>query len=158
MTMIPRWKQAQYYFQAMEEDERKEMVTPIEVMTLEEAGKAIRFIIAILGKPYTANTSDVQGHPYFHRKVVWKVKPDPTLADTHANVKDILRRRIVEAGITKFKITGMGWLHIRLPVDVYVGSFNSSDDPKVWKEKNDKTRRRYMIMEVGRRLDGKRSK
>lgn len=103
----------------------------IDTLYFMDAGRAIRIAHRILGSPYSTANIDSSGKPLSSRVLLWK---------TEGQLEKILEtcKELEKAGITAFKITDSGWFHIHIQRDLFYSSFTSSDDPEVWKKKQDK--------------------
>ena len=117
-------------------------------LSFEEAGKTIRTITGILGKPPDINHNrDMGGHWMPSRHVLWGVDVESGIEVSNA---------LVAAGIKDFWITSANWLTIKMPREFFVSSFlGREDDPKVWQDKQTGRENAAKIRQAEEKLDGK---
>jgi hypothetical protein len=117
-------------------------------LPFEEAGKAVRLIMKVLGKKPDINyNKDMRGRWMRSRHVLWGV-----------NISDGIEvcNALVAAGIKDFWITTADWLTIEIPREIFVTVYYCpEDDPLVWAKRQGQREDAAKIREVGMKLDGK---
>lgn len=100
----------------------------IPTLSFDEAGKAVRLVLPILGAPYSTANQDSSGHPFNFRALLWK---------TGGRAPETMVRVCSELDKAKlaFKITESGWFHIHIPYSAYYSAFTTSDDPAEWRRR-----------------------
>lgn len=98
-------------------------------LSFEEAGKAIRLMLNMVGKPTLNYNQDASGRALPHRTVYWK-------KDFETQVR--CAEALGSIGITDAKTDVYNGLSIRIPREVYVTAFYTSDDPEVWRKEQEK--------------------
>lgn len=98
-------------------------------LTFDEAGKAIRVMIGLVGKPVMNYNHDASGRKLNHRTVIWKLP-----LEKHV----ICAQALADVGITSVKSDAQLYFTLRIPYEAYVTAFYTSDDPVVWRVEQEK--------------------
>lgn len=107
----------------------------IETMDFLTAGKAIRILLRVLGNPcfcspwLHAPRSDMSGKPLKYRAVIW------ALAEMGVKNQIQAAEELEKAGIKDFYISPGNYFTIHIPYEAYYSAFTTSDDPKVWEQR-----------------------
>lgn len=104
----------------------------VKTLPFEQAGKAIRALLPILGKPKFNYNKTQGGRKLNCRSCIWSVERQTD----KAIAASIMLKAV---GITDFRITDANWFCIHIPYEAYVTSFYHSDDPIDWAIRNEKT-------------------
>jgi hypothetical protein len=120
---------------------KSRMTSGIKTLSFDDAGRAIRLLLRVLGKPYGNSNMDMSGNALNHRNVIWKCSTDEWVNGNRVtdpkkfNAALDACEQLTAIGITDFKITDSGWFTIHIPYEAYYSSFTTSDDPEVWKQR-----------------------
>lgn len=99
--------------------------TNIKHLSLLEAGKAIRILLPILGKPKMNYNVDASGKTLNCRVVVWHLYNQ---LDKQIEASEALET----AEITDFNITPSEYFTLHLERHLFFSAFTTSDDPQEW--------------------------
>lgn len=122
----------------------------MNTLTFEEAGKATRLLLKLLGKKPHANfTANAIEKNLGFRRVIWYARSAKAGSKLSA-----AQLALFNAGITDYKVVTGGWLVIHIPEDAYVSSFYASDNPEDWQKRNQKRLDSMHVKQVVHRLDG----
>ena len=115
------------------------------ILTFEQTGRAIRAVLPIIGKPYSHNP--IEG---WFRTYQWSsfgvTKPPEGKFPEAFKVLDKLK--------IGFNGWNQGYLAIDTLLDVYPSAFYTSDDPVVWKVRNQRRIDSKHLRQVEKKLDG----
>lgn len=81
-----------------------------EIMSVEEAAKALPIIVKYLGKPHSTTNLDYSGKWLGFRRCIWNANNVAVSAAT--------TDELIKAGVKNFKITQANWFTIFLPADL----------------------------------------
>jgi len=124
------------------------------ILHFEEAGKVVRLLMPILGKP-TSETS----YSYGVKAFGWPSKTDKPLSFLQAEALLAVNGFFEDVDYDRGYIGPAGYSHLKVAMssDYYYSSFYTSDDPEVWKAKQKKQDERKKIRAVEKKLDNQLS-
>lgn len=126
-----------------------------DVLTFEQAGAVTRLLISIIGKPTAYVMQEMHLRNTGHRhlkspknvfKVTWKALPLQQAVD----LCNLLKYKGYSIGMSN-----KGVLELLFPEDTPPSCFFTSEEPEVWKKKQEQKKLSKQVSKVARKLDRK---
>lgn len=102
----------------------------ISTLDFETSGRAIRILLKILGEAKGNANQDMSGHSLNHRSCIWVSRGIQKDQEAFTALE--------EAGIHDYYISPGEYICIHIPYSAYYSSFTSSDDPTVWRQRQER--------------------